>query len=348
MRYGCITRCRVACEDEVQYRKPEGVLITGGHQLGGVGSFAQGLREGFLDLGIQAQVVSPKDMACRFRDLRNPRILKILSTTGVFASPVARRAICVAHGIPCIAYQGLLRASLITSSFHLANRCLGSQLIAVSEYTASHLEAVFGVCVDAVILNPVKRIYQDVDFNASQRRDYITYLGRLTPSKGLVRLLPVIRDLLGEVPSMRMCIIGEGPEKAALIKAVDGDARFEFLGNLDDITTREYLRQTKVFVSGNKVEGLGITYIEALSQGCAIAMPAGGGGVEVALDQVGTQVHLLPLSLEHGQTLSVLRRALHSDIHFVPATAYTPSRVAKAYLDIDARFDANGRFCRTR
>jgi glycosyltransferase involved in cell wall biosynthesis len=325
---------------------PDRVLITGGWQLGGIDSFARGLRGGFLDCGIPVEVISVSQIFSRLHELRNPRILKLLSTTAVYSAPLARRAICIAHGIPCAAYQGWARMALIAASFRLAACCAGTQLVAVSEYTASHLEAIFNVPLDAVILNPVKSLYLDPNVDLSQDRVYITYLGRLAPAKGIGRLIPIIRDLLKEAPNLRMCIIGEGPEKTTLEKAACGDPRFQFLGNVDDERVREYLRRTKIFVSGNKVEGLGITYLEALSQGCVVVMPAGGGGIEIALDQIGTHVYLLPLSLDHGQSLAVLRKALESRPAPLSMSAYSAKAVASAYLDIDARFNAKGTYLR--
>ena len=88
---------------------PSKVLITGGHEIGGVRSFAEGLRAGFTELGIPVEIVSPSRILLLWRELRDPRILKILSTSAVFAAPFARRAICMAHGVPQAISQGLLR-----------------------------------------------------------------------------------------------------------------------------------------------------------------------------------------------------------------------------------------------
>lgn len=324
---------------------PEKVLITGGHELGGVESFAQALLVGFRQCGVPGEVIPPPAALRRWRELRSARVLKVLSTTAVFASPLGRRCICMAHGVPVAAYQGWKRMMLIAASFRLANRSSGAQLVAVSEYTASHLEAVFNTRVDAVILNPVKPLYLEPLPANPTKRDYITFLGRLTPAKGLANLLPVVRILLDETPALKMAIIGDGPQKPVLMKLVAGDSRFEFLGNLDDLATRDVLRRTRLFVSGNKVEGLGITYLEALSQGCAVAMPAGGGGVEIALDQLGRRVHLLPLSLAPEPTLAALRTAIQCQPEPLDMSAWSAEAVARQYLQVDARFDAEGR-CR--
>jgi len=321
---------------------PEKVLITGGHEVGGVASFAEGLAQGFTVLGIPAEVIPPSHILSHWRDLRDAKVLKILSTTAVYAAPFARRAICMAHGIPRAHRRGGLRMLAILGTWKFANACSGTQLVSVSRYTAVHLQALFEVRTDAVILNPVKPIFLESPGEPEQERCYVTFAGRLDPCKNLHRLLPAIRDLLGENPALRVCIIGEGSQKAALMDAVKGDPRFEFKGYVDDETLCSWLRRSKLFVSGNETEGLGISYLEALSQGCVVAMPASGGGLEVALDQVGKSVHLLPLSFDRAEVLSVLRRALVSHCAPIPMTAHSAEAVAEAYLCIDARFSTDG------
>jgi glycosyltransferase involved in cell wall biosynthesis len=323
---------------------PERVLLTGGNEIGGVSSFAHSLKDGFGALGVPAEVISPSRMVTRWSDLRNPRVLKILSTTAVFLAPFARRTICIAHGIPTAAYQGWARTAMITLSFKLANLSPGSQLIAVSEYTRSHLEGVFNISVDGVILNPVGDVYLETSFDSQADRRLITYVGRLAPQKELRRLIPILKHLLGEFPGIRVCIIGDGPERPRLSQLTAGDTRFEILGNIDDNATRECLRQSKVFFSGNALEGLGITYLEALSQGCVVVMPAGGGGVEIALDRLGSQVHLLPLSFDSDQCAEVFRKALRSFAAPFEMKRFSAQSVAAEYLKIDTRFDAAGKY----
>ena len=323
---------------------PSKVLITGGKEVGGVASFAEGLGQGFAALGVPSEVIPSSRIVLRWRDLRDPKILKILSTTAVYAAPFARRAICMAHGIPRAHQRGGLRMLAVLGTWKLANVCTGTQLVSVSMYTAVHLEALFNLRSDGVIRNPVKPIFLEPLEETEQERRYITFAGRLDPCKNLHRLVPSIRDLLDESPSLRVCIIGEGGQKEELEDAVKGDSRFEFKGYVNDLDLRTWLRRTKVFVSGNETEGLGITYLEALGQGCVVVMPACGGGLEIALDEIGRSVHLLPLSWERAAVLSVLRRALLSHCSPTPMTSYSPENVAEAYLRIDSKFSTDGTF----
>ena len=325
----------------MKQRYPSKVLITGGREIGGVGSFAEGLHAGFTELGMPVEIISPSRIFRRWRDLRDPRILKILSTTAVFAAPFARRTLCMAHGVPRADSQGWLRMMAIIGSYLLANRCPGVQLVSVSHYTAATLRAIFNVRTDAVVHNPVKLLYLEPDSGPPPQRCYVTYVGRLVAAKNLHRILPAIRDLLDENQDLYACIIGEGEQRAQLEAIVAGDPRFEFKGTPDDLTVRELLRRSRIFVSGNEVEGFGIAYLEAMTQGCVVAMTA-SGGLEIALDKVGQSV--LPLSWERSEVLHTLRRALNETWRPIVTTSFTARAVAEAYLAVDACFTAQGIF----
>jgi glycosyltransferase involved in cell wall biosynthesis len=298
-------------------------------------AFAAGLSEGFAALGIPSEIISPGQIFKRWRDLRDSSVLKILSTTAVFAAPFSRRAICVAHGFPRADAQGWRRMVAILGSFKLANSCSQAPLVAVSDYVAAHLRGPFNLRVDAVIRNPIQACFLEPT-DGSGARHYLTYVGRLHPAKNVHRLLPAMCDLQKESPELRVCIIGDGPQREALQASFRTDPPVEFTGDLDPLQVRSYLRRTKVFVSGNEMEPLGITYLEALSQGCAVAMPASGGGVEIAPPLVGTQVQLLPLSFNPDAVLNALRRALRFSGADVALSAHAATEVATSYLRLAA------------
>lgn len=313
--------------------RPAKVLISSGRASGGVASFAESLCEGFRSLGIPAEAVAPAQILWRWRDLRNPEVLKILSTSAVFAAPYARRALCVAHGFPRADVQGWLRLACIVASFKLASRF--SRLIAVSHYAAVHLRTIFNLRVDGVIHNPLHRAFLESVPEAASR-NLITFVGRLHPCKRLDRIVPAICALVEENPELRACLIGEGELRSELETMIAGYPRVELTGALPRESVRGYLRQTRLFVSGCETEALGIAYLEALSQGCVVAMPACGGGLEIASDKIGGSVQLLPLPLDPGEVLKQLRRALQSKQAAIGLDRFDPAAIAQRYLDADA------------
>jgi glycosyltransferase involved in cell wall biosynthesis len=294
------------------------------------------LADGFASLGIPSEIISPKAVFSRVRDLRDESILKLLSTSAIFAAPVAKRAICIAHGIPCVDVQGWPTVAGLIAGFKAANRGR-VPVVAVSDYIAVHLQYMFNIQMAAAIRNPLKPIYlQPIDGTASER-PYITYIGRLHPAKNIHLILPAICDLLEENPELRACIIGAGEMRPHLEAIANGNPRVEFKGAPDDAEVRDWLRKTRLFVSGNQAEGLGVTYLEALSQGSCVAMPASGGGIEIARELIGDSVFLLPLTMARREILEVLRRGIHGTASSLPLHPYEPVEVAKAYLAVDAR-----------
>lgn len=210
------------------HQYPLKVIITGGREVGGLRSFAEGLRMGFNELGIPVEIIAPASIFLRWRELRDPRVLKILSTTAVFAAPFARRAICMAHSVSRTYLQSFWKILAVIVTFKLANLSRGAQLIAVSDYIAAHLQSIFNVRIDAVIHNPLRSLFLESAGADPAKRNYITYVGRFDPAKNLHRLLPAIRDILNENPGLRICLAGDGPQRPVLECMAAGDERIEF------------------------------------------------------------------------------------------------------------------------
>jgi glycosyltransferase involved in cell wall biosynthesis len=318
--------------------RPAKVLITGGQPGGGLKSFAEALCAGFLRLGVPAEVTAPNAILARWRELRDPDVLKILSTTAVFAAPLARRTLCVAHGFPRADVQGWPKVAGILVSYKIANR--HSRLIAVSFYAAVHLRSIFNLRVDAVIHCPLNEMFRDSLEDEAAPREFVTYAGRLHPCKGLDVVFPAICAVLRERQELRACIIGEGELRPALEAAARGQARIEFTGEVAQTEVRARLRRSKVFISGCETEALGICYLEALSQGCAVVMPACGGGMEIAPELIGSGIYLFSPSPAGVSAADALDRALAAAPGTASLTAFSAGAAAQAYLAADERFNA--------
>jgi glycosyltransferase involved in cell wall biosynthesis len=308
---------------------PSKVIITSGSAAGGVASFAESLCAGFAALGVPAEVMPPRKIFAHWHDLRNPDVLKILSTTAVFAAPFAPRTLCVAHGFPRADVQGWLKVAGITASFRIANRF--SRLIAVSHYVEVHLRTIFNLRVDAVIHNPLHESFFHYE-PSGEPRDLITFVGRLHPCKGIDRIFPAICELLHENQTLRACFIGGGELRSALEEKSGGNPRIEFTGPLPREAVRAHLRRTKVFVSACETEALGIAYLEALSQGCAVVMPACGGGLEIAPELIGKTIFLFSNKPNHD-VLQAMRRGLEVLPQTTPLGGYSSCSIAAAYLN---------------
>jgi len=99
---------------------------------------------------------------------------------------------------------------------------------------------------------------------------------------------------------------------------------------------RDCLRRTRIFVSGNVAEGFGITYLEALTQGCIVAMPASGGGWRSRRKTSAARCSCFPLSLGRSEILATLRRAMHEQPRPVDTAPFTAGAAVEAFLAVDA------------
>jgi len=311
------------------------VLLTGGYCYGGVHAFAQALAHGFEKLGYPAEVIPPFAIFRRWRDLHDPSILKILGTHALFAAPFSRRTICVAHGFPRPDAQGWLRTIVKLALYKCANLSRCNRLVAVSDYAAVHLKCI-NLRIDAVIHNPVQNEFT-LPWQERQERKYLTYVGRLIPAKNVHHLLPAMLKVLEDDPSLRVCIAGDGLQRKELETIAKGNPRVDFTGNIGSSAVLDLLRKTRVFVSGNEMEPFGITYLEALSQGCTVAMPACGGGLEIALKEIGNRINLLPLSFDIDAIAAILRQSLSADNKRYDVSSYRDDNVAKKYLMVGKR-----------
>jgi len=312
---------------------PLRVLITGGREVGGMASFAAALREGFVDLGVPAEIIAPSQILLHWQELRDPLVLKILSTSAIFAAPLTRRAICVAHGFPCIdrGWPNMFGKLL---SYRLTTASRGAQLVQVSDYAAMHLRSIFGLRINAVIHNPVCSLFLEDNAEEHVVRQAITYVGRLHQAKNVDLLLHAMRDVLDENHGLNAWFVGDGPMRAGLERAAAGDERIHFFGELPPLEVRDRLRRSRVFISGCPHEALGIAYIEALSQGCAVAMPASGGGLEIAPELIGGRIQLFPISLPRQGIIAALRKALLAPSMPISMEKYSARAIAAAYLSL--------------
>ena len=69
------------------------------------------------------------------------------------------------------------------ASFRMATAGKKTQLVAVSDYTAAHLRAIFNLRVDAVIRNPLHPLFLRACPEGETKREAIMYVGHLVGQK---------------------------------------------------------------------------------------------------------------------------------------------------------------------
>ena len=131
--------------------------------------------------------------------------------------------------------------------------------------------------VDDVVPLPVNQAFYQKFKEVHRSYDYI-FAGRLVAAKGLDK---IIRALALLPEGQRLLVVGDGPERAIYERLTEKlNVNVTFTGAMDRTNLIGYYRKAKVFISLNSAEPFGLTYIEALSQGCKVLSPITGGQVE--------------------------------------------------------------------
>jgi len=101
----------------------------------------------------------------------------------------------------------------------------------------------------------------------------ILYLGRITPWKCLDVLIRTVPKIIRRFPSLKVNIAGEGEARKdleKLVKSLKLENVVNFLGRVDENFKLKLLAESWVFVYPSRIEGWGITAIEANASGTPV------------------------------------------------------------------------------
>lgn len=120
----------------------------------------------------------------------------------------------------------------------------------------------------------------------ASRREYgfndsdvlLVTVGRLVARKAVDQLISVIEALKAE--PVRLLIIGEGPQEAAIrerVRQLHVAHKVCFLGHVEEQQKFRILRMSDIFVSTSQHEGFGLVFLEAMACGLPIVCYDEGG-----------------------------------------------------------------------
>lgn len=110
-------------------------------------------------------------------------------------------------------------------------------------------------------------------------------VARLDPVKDLGTLVAAVAEAARVRPTVRLAVIGEGPERVALeatAHALGVAARVRFLGHRDD--ARALVAGVDVFANSSTSEGISLTLLEAMAAELPVVATRVGGTPEVVMD----------------------------------------------------------------
>jgi len=163
---------------------------------------------------------------------------------------------------------------------HIEKRALESvdKIIAVSNYTKDRILHTYHIPSEMVDV-----VYNGVDFDGYTftREDLddtrkrlglpdlpvVLFVGRVDdPRKGLDVLLRAFRKVLDEVDAT-LLVVGKGDQTAARSLAGSALDRIVFTGFVDDVTLKKCYALCDLYVCPSRLEGFGLTILEAFAAG---------------------------------------------------------------------------------
>ncbi|WP_368188459.1 glycosyltransferase family 4 protein [Aestuariibius sp. HNIBRBA575] len=124
---------------------------------------------------------------------------------------------------------------------------------------------------------------------ADKIRKSLLFVGRMSGVKGVPLLLQSAADLREKHPDMRVTLVGDGPERAALETKVTQSGLGEivhFTGYQTQDEVAQFMQQSEVLVLASFAEGLPVVLMEALASDTAVVTTRIAGVAELVEDGV--------------------------------------------------------------
>lgn len=175
-------------------------------------------------------------------------------------------------------------------------------------------------------------IHCGVDPDRYARRDHaglhLLFVGRLAGVKGLPVLFEALRGL--DLPDLRVTLVGDGPERAALEQAAQG-LPVDFVGYKAQSEVADLLAEADALVLPSFAEGVPVVLMEAMATGLPVVTTRIAGVPELVED--GTSGRLVPPG-----DAEALRAAL-CDVLSDPARARAMGQAGQARVRADYTSD---------
>lgn len=165
-------------------------------------------------------------------------------------------------------------------------------------------------------------------YGIAQDAPLMLSISRLAYEKNITEIIKLLPEIVRQVPTVKLMIVGDGPAKEDLEQQVT-DLKLEdhviFTGEISNDHVNAFYQAANVFVSTSESESQGLTYIEAMAAGLPVVVTASdytdGLLSSVTLGRTFTQptefVDIVTEYLEHpvdthnSKAKALLTRKLH-------------------------------------
>lgn len=149
-----------------------------------------------------------------------------------------------------------------------------SKVITVSNSSKIAIENLgLGKKQEISIINPGVDLLKFQTNAKKTRRPTLLYLGRLKPYKSLDKLIGIMNAVKKQIPGVTLTIAGEGESRAILeklVKKMNLTKVIKLIGAVSEKTKIELLAKAWALVQPSRIEGWGITVIEANAAGTTV------------------------------------------------------------------------------
>lgn len=150
------------------------------------------------------------------------------------------------------------------------------EVLCVGSVLQSELAQYFGVKHTRVMPNGIDTL-KFPPSKLADKRDYFLVVSYLLKRK---RVDDIVRAFAKLATERRLVILGDGPEKIALISLAETlgvSERIDFMGNVDRESVAQYLRQAHAFIHASEHETFGLVCAEAIASGTYVICSKCGG-----------------------------------------------------------------------
>ena len=137
-----------------------------------------------------------------------------------------------------------------------------------------HLEKMLALTPSRIELVGCGLDFADIDpTNTTEKRYDVVFLGRMHEQKGVLELPEVWARVIEQIPTARLVVIGEGPQRATvqqLIKDQGIDDSVNFTGGIPESKKNELLSSSRIGLSLSYEEGWGLSVTEYLAAGLPV------------------------------------------------------------------------------